>query len=53
MNRYGDINLINQSFYYIMSYSIIALIFMLGGKIIVFVYFKTKEGIQKIQEKIK
>lgn len=53
MNRYGDINLINQSFYYIMSYSIIALIFMLGGKIIVFVYFKTKEEIQKIQEKIK
>ena len=51
MNRYGDINLINQSFYYIMAYSVIALVFMLGGKIIVFVYFKTEKGIQKVQEK--
>lgn len=51
MNNYGDINLVNQSFYYIMAYSIIALVFMLGGKIIVFVYLKTEKGIKKAQEK--
>ncbi|KRL80661.1 hypothetical protein [Ligilactobacillus equi] len=51
-NKYGDINLMNQSLYYLITYQIIALIFMFGGKIIVFVYTKTKKRVQKIQRKL-
>ena len=35
-NKYGDINLINQTVYYSIAYQIVALILLEGGRIFVY-----------------